>query len=265
MADHASEGSDFSSARPLHVIVLAAGQGTRMHSDLPKVLHAVGGTPMLGHVLRAAIEAASGRVVVVVRYRSDLVSPCVTRFAPSASLVEQDDVPGTGRAVECALAALPDEGDVAVVSGDVPLLTAAELHRLAAVHRRHGALATILTSVVDDPTGYGRIVRDPVTDGVVAIVEEKDATPEQREIREINSGTYVFDVHALHEALGRVGVANAQGEKYLTDVIGLFSASDPAAVVALPVSDPWLVQGVNSPEQLAAVEGHWFHCSTSSR
>ncbi len=237
--------------RVLHTIILAAGSGTRMHSAVPKVLHEVAGTPMLGWVLAAAGHVTTGRLVVVTRFQADRVEEFVRERAPRAVTVRQDDIPGTGRAVECALGALPD-GDVLVLCGDVPLLDAQALSDLVSEHRRSGALATVLTALVDDPTGYGRVERDGAR-SVVGIVEQADASNEQRQIREINSGTYVFDVAALRSALAQVGTANAQGEKYLTDVIGLL-ARESGGVSAQPVRDARLVQGVNSPEQLALAE-----------
>ncbi len=244
--------------RDLHVIVLAAGSGTRMRSELPKVLHLVGTTPMLGHVLRTARTISTGKTVVVLRFAADVVGEYVATVAPDACIVLQDEVPGTGRAVECALSAIPDDGgDVVIVSADVPLLTPLALSQLVAEHRSGNALASILTAVVDDPTGYGRVIRDPVIGAVARIVEQRDATAEERAVREINSGTYVFDVSSLRAALGSVGMANAQGEKYLTDVIALLARQRGNAVRASIASDAWLVQGVNDPAQLAAVNGEY--------
>lgn len=242
--------------RDLHVIVLAAGAGTRMKSDLPKVLHTIGGVPMLGHVLETAQSVATGSTVVVLRHAVDVVRPYVEKVAPDAVVALQDEIPGTGRAVECGLGAI-EGGDVVIVSGDVPLLNAAAVADLVQRHRESGALASILTAVADDATGYGRIIRDESSGAVVRIVEEKDASPAERAVREFNSGTYVFDVVALREALRHVGTANAQGEKYLTDVIALLAAERPGAVRASTVADTWLVQGVNDPQQRAAVEAEF--------
>lgn len=250
------------SDRAVHVIVLAAGAGTRMKSSLPKVLHLVGGTPMLGHVLATASRVASGMTVVVLRFAASVVRPYVDEIAPHAIVALQDEIPGTGRAVECGLEAIcassdsMDEGDVVIVSGDVPLLSADALLDLVAAHRRDDALASILTAVVDDPTGYGRIIRDS-TGVVVRIVEERDASPEEKAVREFNSGTYVFDVAALRGALALVGTANSQGEKYLTDVVALLAQQRPGAVRAHPVADTWLVQGVNDVAQLTAVNAEF--------
>ena len=237
----------------LAVIVLAAGQGTRMKSSRAKVLHPLAGVPLIGHVLATARELSAAHVIVVVRHERDAVSAAVLDLMPEVTLVDQDEVPGTGRAVELGLGALPDgfEGDVVVVSGDVPLLDAGTLAGLVDAHRRAAASATVLSAMVGDATGYGRIVRDP-SGAVLRIVEQKDATDDELTILEINSGTYVFAASALRSELPRVGTGNAQGEKYLTDVIGLLHAAGQL-IEAVPAPEPWMVEGVNDRVQLAFV------------
>ncbi len=235
----------------LAVIVLAAGQGTRMKSARPKVLHSIAGRSLVGHVLAAARSLDPAHVIAVVRHDRDSVVTTIVELAPEAIIVDQDEVPGTGRAVELGIAALPAgfEGDVVVVSGDVPLLDAATLATLIASHRAADAAATLLSAILTDATGYGRVIRD--ADGrLVAIVEHRDASPLELEVTEINSGTYVFRVGALREQLALVEVANAQGEKYLTDVIRLLSDVG-SAVSAMPVVEGWRVAGVNDRVQLA--------------
>ncbi len=236
----------------LAVVILAAGQGTRMRSSLPKVLHRIGGRPLLGHVLDTARDLAPGHVLVVVRHERDQVAEAVTGISPEVVVVDQDETPGTGRAVEVALAAVPDfDGDVLVLSGDCPLADEATLSAFIAEHRSTGARATLMTAVVDDPTGYGRIIRDP--DGTVArIVEQKDATAVEAAVAEINAGMYVFQASALRSELARVGTDNAQNEKYLTDVIGLLHAAGER-VVAWVVDDVTVTFGVNDRAQLAEV------------
>ncbi|MHC2999487.1 bifunctional UDP-N-acetylglucosamine diphosphorylase/glucosamine-1-phosphate N-acetyltransferase GlmU [Microbacterium sp. HJ5] len=236
--------------RSLAVIVLAAGQGTRMKSTLPKVLHRIGGRPLVGHVIDTALALSPERVAVVVRHERDLVAGAVVELAPGVVVVDQDEVPGTGRAVELALAALDDfAGDVLVLSGDVPLLDADTLAALLTAHRGGDAAATVLSAVLDDATGYGRIIRD--ADGAVArIVEQKDATADEASVTEINAGVYVFQAPALRAQLALVGTANAQGEKYLTDVVGLLrQASLPVAAASAP--DAAAALGVNDRVQLA--------------
>ncbi|CAN5361375.1 bifunctional UDP-N-acetylglucosamine diphosphorylase/glucosamine-1-phosphate N-acetyltransferase GlmU [soil metagenome] len=235
----------------LAVIVLAAGQGTRMKSARPKVLHAIAGRSLGGHVLATARELAPTHVIAVVRHERDAVVATISELMPDIVFVDQDDIPGTGRAVEVGIAALPAdfEGDVVVVSGDVPLLDAPTLASLIAEHRGSRAAATLLSAILADATGYGRIVRDP-SGALDRIVEQKDATPAELDITEINSGTYVFSITALREQLPLVGTGNSQGEKYLTDVVGLLRAAG-SSVSALPVSDGWMVAGVNDRVQLA--------------
>jgi bifunctional UDP-N-acetylglucosamine pyrophosphorylase / glucosamine-1-phosphate N-acetyltransferase len=235
----------------LAVVVLAAGQGTRMKSSRPKVLHSIAGRSLIGHVLATAGELQPGHVIAVVRHARDTVVESITDAMPNALIVDQDEIPGTGRAVEVAIAALPADfaGDVVVVSGDVPLLDAATLRSLIDTHRAASAAATVLSAILDDATGYGRIVRGSGGE-VDRIVEQADASDDERAITEINSGTYVFRVAPLREQLALVGTHNAQGEKYLTDVVGLLRAAG-SAVAAMPVPDGWRVSGVNDRVQLA--------------
>jgi bifunctional UDP-N-acetylglucosamine pyrophosphorylase/glucosamine-1-phosphate N-acetyltransferase len=235
----------------LAVIVLAAGEGTRMRSKRAKVLHPIAGLPMIAHVLTTARHLEPAYVEVVVRHQRDEVSAAVIEFADDAIVVDQDEVPGTGRAVELAVQALPADfdGDVVVVSGDVPLLDAVTLGALVEQHRAAAASATVLSAVLDDATGYGRIVRD-ASGAVTAIVEHKDADETVLAITEVNSGSYVFAASALRELLPRIGTANAQGEKYLTDVVALLREA-AAPVAAVPVAENWRVAGVNDRAQLA--------------
>jgi len=245
---------DQSASRPLAVVVLAAGQGTRMRSATPKVLHQISGRTLIGHVLTTARELAPEHVVVVVRHERDAVVAAIDESTPGLTIVDQDEIPGTGRAVELAVAALPlaFDGDVAILSGDVPLLGPAELSVLLDRHRASGAAATLLTAALSDATGYGRIVRG--ADGLVDwIVEHADASAEERLIGEINSGTYVFAAAALRTALPRVGAQNAQGEKYLTDTIGILRG-DGLPVAATVADEPASVAGVNDRVQLAEAE-----------
>jgi bifunctional UDP-N-acetylglucosamine pyrophosphorylase/glucosamine-1-phosphate N-acetyltransferase len=242
-----------STLHPAAVVVLAAGEGTRMKSATPKVLHRIGGRSLLGHALAAARSLEPEYLVVVVRHERDAVAAHVADVDPKALIADQDEIKGTGRAVECGLAALPEAltGVVVVTYGDVPLLSPDTLAALVAAHGDTGSAVTVLTAEVADPTGYGRVLRGE--DGeIVGIVEHKDATPAQRAVREINSGIYAFDAEFLAEALGRVDTANAQGEKYLTDVLKL--ARDAGlAVTAVGTEDLWEVEGVNDRVQLAAL------------
>lgn len=237
----------------LAIIVLAAGQGTRMKSRLPKVLHRIGGRPLVGHVLTTARALGADHVEVVVRHERDQVVAALREDYPDAVFVDQDDVPGTGRAVQVAVDALPDDfdGDVLVLSGDCPLADADTLAAFLAEHRTSGAPATLMTAVVDDPTGYGRVIRD-ADGGVDRIVEQKDASDDEAAVREINAGMYVFRATTLRTYLPEIGVDNAQGEMYLTDVPGLVRR-DGDRVAASVVSDVTVTYGVNDRAQLAEV------------
>ncbi len=236
--------------RPLAIIILAAGQGTRMKSSLPKVLHRIGGRPLLGHVLDIARDLHPDHVRVVLRHERDQIAEAVTGIDPDIRVVDQDDIPGTGRAVQIALDDLPSfDGDVLVLSGDVPLIEAATLDALVATHRSRAAAATLLTAVLDDPSGYGRVIRD-AGDGVERIVEQKDATDEEAAVTEINAGVYIFAAEALRTHIALIGNANAQGELYLTDVIGLMRASR-LQVAALTAPDASVALGVNDRVQLS--------------
>ena len=242
-----------SSSRPAAAIVLAAGAGTRMKSSLPKVLHPLAGRTLLGRALDAALGVEPEQIAVVVRHERERVAAHVTELLPGAVVADQDDIPGTGRAVQCGLEALPQapRGTVLVTYGDVPMLTADTLAGLLAVHQGEGNAVTVITAVIEDPAGYGRIIRDG--DGLVqAIVEHKDATPEQLAIAEINSGLYAFDGAVLADALTRVGQGNAQGEVYLTDVLDI-ARRDGHRVAAHVVADKWQTEGVNDRVQLSAM------------
>jgi len=235
----------------LAIVVLAAGQGTRMKSATPKLLHPLAGLPILSHVLATASALNAAHVVTVVRHERDRLVEIVEADLPESIVVDQDEVPGTGRAVEQAIEALPAdfEGDVLVISGDVPLLNAATLASFITAHRERAVAATVLSAFPDDSTGYGRIVRDPAG-AFDRIVEQKDASPEERLITETNAGVYVFGISELREQLARITTENVQGEKYLTDVIGLLRQSG-SDVRAVPVADAWLVAGINDRAQLA--------------
>ena len=237
--------------RPAAVVILAAGEGTRMKSDLPKVLHPIGGLPLVGHAIRAARATQARYVEVVVRHQRDRVVEHCRGLDAELLFADQDDIMGTGRAVECGLAALPEdlEGTVLVTSGDVPLLAGETLLELTERHAAGGHAVTLVTSRVPEPRGYGRVVRG--ADGSVeAIVEEKDASDEQRAIDEINAGIYAFEVGVLRRALERIGTDNAQGEKYLTDVVSI-ARSEGHPVHAHVVDDLWQTEGVNDRVQLA--------------
>lgn len=241
-------------SRPAAVIVLAAGQGTRMKSALPKVVHPLSGLSMIGHALRAAHGLDPQHLVAVVRHQREVVAAEIERVLPSAIIADQDEIPGTGRAVQCGLEALdkavePVSGTIVVTYGDVPLLSTDTLAELVATHEGAGHAVTVLTSRVEDPTGYGRIIRD-ASGTVTAIVEQRDATPEQAAINEINAGIYAFDADFLRTSLASLGTDNDQGEVYLTDVVAAAYQAGKSTS-ALVVTDTWLVEGCNDRVQLA--------------
>lgn len=239
------------------VLVLAAGSGTRMRSDTPKVLHPLGGRSMIAHVLHAVAKVAPQHLVVVLGNQRDQVAPAVAELAEALGrpieVAVQEQQLGTGDAVLCGLAALPADFDgvVAVTPGDTPLLDADTLAGLVAAHNAEPAAVTVLTTTLADPTGYGRVLRTQDRE-VTAIVEQADATPSQREIREVNTGVYAFDIGPLRSALSRLSADNAQRELYLTDVISIVR-SDGRVVHANHVDDAALVAGVNDRVQLAAI------------
>ena len=233
------------------VVVLAAGQGTRMRSATPKVLHTLGGRSLLGHVLAAAEPVNAGATVVVVGAGRERVVEHLAQVLPAALPVVQEEQRGSGHAAAVALEALPDlEGAVLLLNGDAPLLRAETVAGLVAAHAAAGSVLTVLTAEVDDPNGLGRIVRGP-DGGVRAIVEERDATDEQRAIREINAGVYVGDATAIRRALDRIDSDNDQGEQYLTDVLGLL-VGEGAPVGGHLAEDPDDVLGCNDRVELAA-------------
>jgi len=237
-------------AHPTAVVVLAAGEGTRMRSTLPKVLHEMAGRTLVGHTLAAAAPLGADTTLVVVGAGRDAVSAHLADIAPHAVPVVQAEQRGTGHAARVALEAAPEvDGTVLVLPGDTPLLRTETLRRLVEEHQSSGAVATLLTAVLPDPTGYGRVLR---RDGgaVAAIVEHRDATDEQRAVDEINTSVYAFEAGPLRDALTRLSTANAQGEEYLTDVVGLFVAA--GLTVGALVADPVETAGVNDRVQLAA-------------
>ncbi len=234
------------------VVVLAAGEGKRMKSALPKVLHPLLGRTLLGHVLAAAAPLGADRTVVVVGHGADQVRAHLAEVVPAATPLLQERQLGTGHAVRIALDAVPAAaGTVVVLNGDVPLLRPETVSALVEAHEAAGAAATVLAAEVPDPTGLGRIVRD--ADGrLEQIVEERDATPEQRALREINAGIYAFDVARLRDALGKLSTDNDQGEEYLTDVFGLLrDAGEPVAVHCAP--DHVETLGCNDRVELAGL------------
>lgn len=234
-------------------VVLAAGAGTRMKSRTAKVLHEIGGRSLVAHALHALSGAGASRTVVVVGHGREQVGPHVEQVAPHAQVVVQHEQNGTGHAVAEALAALPEAvtGTVLVTYGDVPLLEPQTLAELLTDHHAHDRAVTILTAEVPDPTGYGRILRD-ASGAVTAIREHKDASDDERLVREVNSGILALDAAFLARALPRLEAKNAQGELYLTDVVA-GAVAEGGTVGAFMLADPVQVEGVNDRVQLATL------------
>ncbi len=237
------------------VIVLAAGGGTRMKSTKSKLLHEVAGHPLLSYALAAATQIQPQEIVVVVGHQRDQVQAHLAEIAPHVRTAVQEEQLGTGHAVQCGLAALSDletlPGEIVVTYGDVPMLTGETLQELVDDHRSQRAGVTVLTAVVGDPTGYGRVVRD-ADGGVTGIVEHRDADDEVRAITEINSGIYVFDATVLVDGLAGLTADNDQGELYLTDVL-TYARSVGRAVAGHLIEDTWQTEGVNDRVQLSAM------------
>lgn len=235
---------------PLHLVILAAGKGTRMQSAVPKVLHNAAGLPLVEHVLRTADAVAPRSIVLVLGHMAEAVR---NALAPRQAIhfAHQEPQLGTGHALLQAEPALSGaEGTLVLLSGDVPLLTPHTLRALIRRHEEAGAAATVLTAIVEDPEGYGRIVR---ADGhITAIVEHKDASAAERGLREINSGIYAFDLRPLFGALRQIGSENAQREYYLPDLVTIYRARG-LTVETLTLDDPREILGVNSRKELADV------------
>ena len=246
-------------ARRLSAVVLAAGEGTRMRSERPKPLHLLCGRPMILHVLDAMAEIDVRRVVVVVGHRGEWVTKTLVQHAPPSmqiEFVEQLARTGTGDALAVGLTGLPDDDDevedVVVLPGDTPLLRPQTLAALVRAHRTEDAGATLLTAVVQNPTGYGRVVHGK--DGAVArVVEEADATEDEKLIDEVNTSIYCFRRSILAPTLRRLSPANAQGEYYLTDAIGVLDSAG-YTVRSLVLLDSMEAAGVNDRAQLAVAE-----------
>jgi bifunctional UDP-N-acetylglucosamine pyrophosphorylase/glucosamine-1-phosphate N-acetyltransferase len=246
------KGIPVSANRPAAVVVLAAGEGTRMKSKTPKVLHEIAGRSLVGHVVSAARELEPEQLVVVVGHASEQVKGHLAAHYEGTRTAFQAEQNGTGHAVRMALEELgqaPD-GTVVVVCGDTPLLSGETLSALVGTHGTDGNAVTVLTAEVPDSTGYGRIVRDAATGAVTAIVEHKDASDAERAIREINSGVFAFDGRLLADALGKVRTDNSQGEEYLTDVLGILREAGHR-VGASVAGDHREILGINNRVQLA--------------
>lgn len=232
----------------LKAVILAAGKGTRMKSDLPKVVHTIDGKCLVDYVIEAARGAGTDDICLVVGYKNEVVKEKITH--KDVSFVLQEEQLGTGHAVKCAKDFLGTDGQTMILFGDTPLITAGTLKKLVAYHQEKHNTVTVLSAMIDDPAGYGRIIRD--ADGnFVKSVEHKDATEEERQVKEVNSGMYIFDTKELAEALEKIQPNNAQGEYYLPDTLTIIKEKG-LRVDAYALPDAEDITGVNDQEQLKA-------------
>lgn len=230
----------------LKAVILAAGKGTRMKSDLPKVVHTIEGKCLVDYAIEAARGAGAEDICLVVGYKYEIVRETIEH--QDVKFVLQEEQLGTGHAVKCAKDFLGDAGQTMILFGDTPLITADTLSRLKEYHVKQGNTVTVLSAMIEDPTGYGRIIRD-VENNFVKSVEHKDASETELKSHEINSGMYIFDTKELREALEKIQPNNAQGEYYLPDALTIIKDKG-LKVDAYALDDPEDITGVNDQEQL---------------
>jgi bifunctional UDP-N-acetylglucosamine pyrophosphorylase / glucosamine-1-phosphate N-acetyltransferase len=237
----------------LAIVIMAAGKGARLKSQRPKVLHEIGGKPLLGHVIAAASRiVAPAHIYVVVGHQADSVRGAVAQTG--AQFIEQTEQRGTGHAIQCAANAVSGYDNILVLSGDVPLIRIETIEKLWEFHQGQKAAMTILTAAPEDPTGYGRIIRTSHSSHVVqAIVEQKDLRPDQLGIPEINSGIYAFQTAPLLKHLGALSANNAQGELYLTDMARILEQAGER-VVAIEAADAFEILGANTIAELVSLD-----------
>ena len=230
----------------LKAVILAAGKGTRMKSDLPKVVHTIDGKCLVDYAIEAAKGAGADEVCLVVGYKSDVVKESIQN--KDVTFVMQDEQLGTGHAVKCAKDFMGEDGQTLILFGDTPLITAKTLKNLADYHKEKGNTVTVLSAMMEDPTGYGRIIRDE-KGNFVKSVEHKDANEKELASHEVNSGMYIFDTKELKEALEKITPNNAQGEYYLPDTLTIIKEKG-LRVDAYALDNPEDITGVNDQEQL---------------
>ena len=231
----------------LKAVILAAGKGTRMESDLPKVIHTIDQKPMVEYVIGAVKEAGIQQICLIVGYKAEEVKNAVTS---DVSYAYQEEQLGTGHAVKCAKDFIGEQGQVLVLCGDTPLITGKTLKSAMDYHTESQNKMTVISAIVDDPTGYGRIIRDE-NNNFVKNAEHKDATEEERKSKEVNSGMYIFDAKDLQNALAKINNQNAQGEYYLPDTLEIIK-KEGGKVGAYILEDSDEMAGVNTKAQLEA-------------
>ncbi len=230
----------------LKTIILAAGKGTRMKSDLPKVLHTIKNIPMAKYVTDAARSAGADEICYIIGYKKEEVKAALV--APNVCFAVQDEQLGTGHAVKCAMDFIGREGSIMVLCGDTPLIGGDTLRRFADYHKDNHNSVTVLSAIVDNPEGYGHIIRDENGEFLYSI-EHKDADDEQKKVKEINAGMYVFEAADLADALSELRCDNAQGEYYLPDTLEIIKRKGKKAG-AYVIESAEEIMGVNTPEQL---------------
>ncbi len=235
--------------KKLKALILAAGKGTRMESDLPKVLHTVDGKPMVHYSIQAAKDAGASEVCCIIGYKNELVKRSVFDIVSFAIQTEQL---GTGHAVMCAKDFIESGTDTLILCGDTPLITGKSLSALYEKHKKESNGVTVMSAILEDPKGYGRIIRNE-NGAFMAITEDKDCTEAERETREVNAGIYLFNSDALLASLSLIKNDNAQGEYYLTDTVGIIRRTG-LRVDAMPVEDEDEIRGVNTVAQLQEAE-----------
>jgi len=237
--------------KSLITLILAAGKGTRMKSDLPKVIHKIDGKELVKYVIRQAKETGSSEIWLITGHKSELVREATKDL--EVNYVEQKEQLGTGHAVMQAEDALKGKsGDVLILCGDVPLLKPSTLKKFRDYHVRSNAIATVMTTEFDDPFGYGRIIKD-ISGNIIRIVEQKDANQEEKAVKEINSGVYIIDKDELFNSLKHISSDNASREYYLTDVIGILKKQNKKVGTYL-IADNTEILGINTIEQLETAE-----------
>ena len=238
----------------LAVVILAAGKGTRMESNLPKVLHEVGGKPMVSHVIQRAVELGAEKIISIIGYEHELVKETIAK-EPTKFALQLEQL-GTGHAVlQCASQLSDFDGSVLVLSGDVPLISFNTLKKLLETHDNSEFTATLLSAIVDDATGYGRVIRN-LEGNLDKIVEHKDANEYELAVKEMNAGIYIFDCKRLFELLPQVGNNNAQREYYLPDVLSLI-LSQGGKVAIEKTNNITEIQGVNTIQQLKDLDAEF--------
>lgn len=234
----------------LYTIILAAGKGTRMKSDLPKVIHKINDKELVKYVIDQAIETGSDETYIVVGYKRELVENAVANYAKNLYFVEQKEQLGTGHAVMMAEEALKGKsGNILILCGDVPLLKSDTLNKFLTHHNNSKATATVLTTEFNNPFGYGRIITDD-NGNITKIVEEKDANEEEKKVKEINSGVYLIDAELMFSSLKQITSDNAQNEYYLTDVMSILKKQNKK-ISTFKIEDNNEILGINTLDQLS--------------